>query len=183
MSFVGALGGVTPVVSRALKMEGPAGADFPETTTSVKALPELSELQEEVEEVVCECLITAVALLEVADGKEKDRREIKIASGVQNFVEVEIVASVRSVCSWRPLRKVTAVTVCGCKILSWMRRLRWLLQATAMTEQCMIGFVDRHATAELSSRGKILLHPKYGLHGIFMIFYAQSFDSTPKKGK
>lgn len=143
------IGGVTPVVSRALKMEGPAGADFPETTTSVKALPELSELQEEVEEVVCECLITAVALLEVADGKEKDRREIKIASGVQNFVEVEIVASVRSVCSWRPLRKVTAVTVCGCKILSWMRRLRWLLQATAMTEQCMIGLWT--ATPQLNS--------------------------------
>ena len=41
--------------------------------------------------MVCECLITVVAPLEVGDGKEKDRREIKIASGVPKVVLKECV--------------------------------------------------------------------------------------------
>lgn len=75
------VGGATPGVSRALKIEGPQGADFPETMIFVKALPEVNELLEEAKEVACECLITEVGPLEIGDGKEKDRREIKISSG------------------------------------------------------------------------------------------------------
>jgi len=111
----------------------------------------LSELQEEVAEVVCECLITAVAPLEVGDGKEKDRREIKIASGVQNCVEGVFCILAAILCN------VTAVTVCSCKIRGcWM----WLLQATAMTEQCTLCWIrgDMHAKQKPSNVGDARAH-------------------------
>lgn len=75
------IGGATPVVSRALKKQGPDGGDFPETIISVKALPEPTEVQDDVQQVVCECLITEIGPLELGEGSHKDRREVKVSSG------------------------------------------------------------------------------------------------------